>query len=610
MNDKIGLMMEAEKRGILPPDKAALLAEARKRGLVSENKTIDVGKTALDALKGAGVAGAVTLGGRALSMFPHPLAKVVGGAISSQPVLNLLSGATGEAARSSTEQLGGGGLEQFGASILGGLSPFGISSAVKSIPSALAKVGAKSTVQGITASEKLATKQLGEAFSRDADVLSGLSPEQSILQKAGTGITGRAETIMTRGGEASDTLAKYVSERQGQLPTELSEFLGKKFQAHDLPKIRATLQETAKSMAKEGYQKAYDFAPKINNPEINEILDRIVAAGDWPKATEIAKRLAAYEGRKFGTPDATGTSFSMSTQDLDYLTRALRDKGWATEGTGGFGGFTAEGKARANAAGRIRDILKEQNPAFRDVTKKYGDALSLDEAADIGKKTNLFGSNWKQAVSDYKQMTPYEQQMWRLGQAENLQTKIDSNPFSALRQFNTPQFKKVMKNFYSEKELDALTKKLASRALEQSSLQKITGSSRTAARGMQQADDLAQNSELGTLAMDALSGGKAGIVKNVMNRAKPILEKKFGIGMTQKNADNLISEIITNPVITLAIKETTGKPNELTRVIRGALATSQGKSALQRAIKRGAFDANPAALTLINTMISSNVGEK
>lgn len=34
MTDKIALLLEAERRGILPPDKAPLLAEARKRGLV------------------------------------------------------------------------------------------------------------------------------------------------------------------------------------------------------------------------------------------------------------------------------------------------------------------------------------------------------------------------------------------------------------------------------------------------------------------------------------------------------------------------------------------------------------------------------------------------
>lgn len=34
MADKLALMLEAERRGILPPDKVALLAEARRRGLV------------------------------------------------------------------------------------------------------------------------------------------------------------------------------------------------------------------------------------------------------------------------------------------------------------------------------------------------------------------------------------------------------------------------------------------------------------------------------------------------------------------------------------------------------------------------------------------------
>lgn len=35
MANKIELMIEAERRGILPPEQAAMLDEARKRGLVN-----------------------------------------------------------------------------------------------------------------------------------------------------------------------------------------------------------------------------------------------------------------------------------------------------------------------------------------------------------------------------------------------------------------------------------------------------------------------------------------------------------------------------------------------------------------------------------------------
>lgn len=35
MADKIELMLEAERRGILPPQQKAMLDEARKRGLVN-----------------------------------------------------------------------------------------------------------------------------------------------------------------------------------------------------------------------------------------------------------------------------------------------------------------------------------------------------------------------------------------------------------------------------------------------------------------------------------------------------------------------------------------------------------------------------------------------
>ena len=43
MADKIALLLEAERRGILPENKKALLAEARKRGLVPSDSPPQTG---------------------------------------------------------------------------------------------------------------------------------------------------------------------------------------------------------------------------------------------------------------------------------------------------------------------------------------------------------------------------------------------------------------------------------------------------------------------------------------------------------------------------------------------------------------------------------------
>lgn len=335
----------------------------------------------------------------------------------------------------------------------------------------------------------LAGENISKALSRDNLSVGDIPVDQNLLQAGGKGVTARAEAIATRGGEGGDILSNYAVNQKAGLPTDLSEALGKNFQESNYPALLDAIKLKAKTEAGPAYDAAYNAAPKINDPQINQALDRAVAAGDWPVLTSEARKLAAYEGNDLGNIDATGTIRSFSTKDLDYMTRALRNLGQGTEGMGAMGNFTPLGGMRASTAGAIRDRLKVINPAFGDATSQYAGDIAMHDAAQAGKQTNLFGMGWKQAVNDYQKLSPAEQNAWRIGQAENLQTMIANNPSAMLTRMNSPQFSKVMNNFYSPSEYSALMGNVQQLAKQRAQIGQITGNSRTMTRAMQQAAD-------------------------------------------------------------------------------------------------------------------------
>lgn len=198
--DKLELMQEADRRGILPPEQKALLDEATKRGLVGKPASVSVGDTirqiprqvglavregaegladtagivtepiralvnpvlgaaglpkagstrglvtaAADAVglpspEGpnervigdatrlvAGGGGLVKVAQRVAGAVASPTAKTIATSMAANPGLQAASGATAGAAGGSVREAGGGPLEQFGASLAGGLSGAGLS---------------------------------------------------------------------------------------------------------------------------------------------------------------------------------------------------------------------------------------------------------------------------------------------------------------------------------------------------------------------------------------------------------------------------------------------------------------------------------------------------
>ncbi len=408
-----------------------------------------------------------------------------------------------------------------------------------------------------TPSINLAAKNIADVVNRDNINVSNIPVDQNLLQAGGKAATARAESIVTRGNQAGDLITDYAVNRKTQLPADLSDALGKTFTEGNYPALLDAIKQNAKTNAQPAYQTAYDALTKINDPQINQALDRISSAGDWPVLTNEANKMAAYEGQNLGNIDATGVARSYSTKDLDYMTRALRNLGQGTEGMGAFGNKTPLGAMRSNTAGFIRDRLKELNPDFATATDQYAGDIALHDAAEAGKQANIFGMNWKSAVNDYNDLSPNEQMAWRLGQAENLQTAIRNNPGAALTRMNSPQFAKVMQNFYSPNEYQSLMGGLGQLAKEANQTRQITGNSRTATRAIQQAGDQADASNI---MEDMVRNGPKKTLKDVF--IDNLANKLFNTPVRQ-NADQMVAQTMLSTPFQMAGQQAAGSMNPM-----------------------------------------------
>lgn len=432
-----------------------------------------------------------------------------------------------------------------------------------------------------TPATNLAAKNIADVVNRDNINYSSIPADQNLLQAGGKAATARAESIVTRGNSAGDLITDYLVNRKTQLPSDLSDALGKTFVEGNYPAVLDAIKTNAKLNAQPAYEAAYNALDRINDPQINQALDRAVAAGDWPVLTNEASKLAAYEGRTLPTLEAIKNSgkqvvssssildssgqpiqnsitlpdVNFSTQDLDYMTRALRNLGQGTEGMGAFGNKTPLGAMRSNTAGIIRDRLKELNPDFATATDQYAGDIALHDAAQAGKQANLFSLNWKNAVNDYGQLSPPEQMAWRLGQAENLQTMIANNPGAALTRMNSPQFSKVMQNFYSPSEYQSLTSGLGQLAKESNQTRQISGNSRTATRAIQQAGDA---NDASNIMEDMVRNGpkktlKDAFIDNLANRL-------FNTPVRQ-DADQMVAQTMLSTPFQIAGQQAAGNVN-------------------------------------------------
>lgn len=521
--------------------------------------------------------GQLGLGLASMKLLPSPTKLAEGAGVFSKaynnaktmaPLGALYGAGEQDAYSQDSERLGNAALGAAGVGTFGAALPF----AAKAISGTggLIKGGynaIKSIVTNPTA-EEVAGKYLAEVLRRSKVNVQDAPVGKNLLQYGGKGAVDSAESIFTRGGDAGERIEQYSEGRTASLPNELAAYLKEKFApVKNLPEMLSEMKSKVYERARPAYSAAYDYAPALNDAQINQGLDRISSAGYWNPLTRDARSLAALEGETLGNIDATGLIRSFSTKDLDYMTRALRNLGKSTEGQGAMGGNTEIGAKLKSAAMSIRSRLGELNPKFGEAVKQYGDDVSIYNAAEAGQDANLFGSNWKSDVFDYNRLNDTAKQVWRLGQAEKLQNMIDRNPNAALRQFNSRQFNNAMKEFYEPEAAATLQEQMAARLKEVKDLQRVTSNSRTEGRRIQQQlDNELAGGGLNAFAADVAEHGSNAFFKRIMKSVSNALNNT----PKMQQADNLVTRELLSTPFNVAAGEATGQipPEMLAQYLR------------------------------------------
>ncbi len=367
-----------------------------------------------------------------------------------------------------------------------------------------------------------------------------------LAEKGGTDLSGAAEGLAQRPGKQADFAGKVIGTRQALQQDRLGGILDEHFPNVSQSQLEEQIGKITKEKARPLYDAAYAANTKIADPEIDKIFDSVSNAGDWGTLTNTARKIAAYEGRTLGNLDReTGAATSWSTQDLDYMSRALRELGRGTIGQGTFGGMTALGRLQNQAAEGIRSRLKTLNPDFGQATQTFADGATLNDALQTGATFDRMSTD--SFKSEFKDLPDNAKEAFKIGMGNRirdiLETNADNQTTQALKgRLLSKQVKENIKAVLGPEEFQALQEKLQPELVMQQAPRKFLQGSPTARRQAYQSDfnDQAASS-LFDLAPVVTSGGNPNSVMNWIGK-----QVQTAKGPRQEIAEQLLPLFSTN----------------------------------------------------------------
>lgn len=313
MADRLQLLLEAEKRGILPPDKAPLLAEARKRGLVQQTDqaaSIPQG----DFAPGAG--GYNPILGRVLGANTAVMNEA---GMTPENVANPIANALGP-----LETLAQGGSAALALPISGAA---GITQGVKNF---LAKRGTPAADRVRSVQESLTYQPrtgMGSGFSRAVGAPSEIY--QAATNRAGeavtdfTGSPALGAAVKTVGDIAPAVVAARSGPRQAPVKRGTENYRSTKYDIPKTEELTAASREAYKAgkesgvmVAPEAYSKTLDGLQKMTKEEgLNPKLH--------PKSTAVMEELEKSAGKPLTLQEAeTLRKIALDAEDdLNPVTR-------------------------------------------------------------------------------------------------------------------------------------------------------------------------------------------------------------------------------------------------------------------------------------------------
>lgn len=210
----------------------------------------------------------------------------------------------------------------------------------------------------------------------DAMLADAGSASQNVLdlaiQKGGAGANIAREAIEGRAGQAAATLNKALDDALGPVTNA----------APVTPEARAAMGDL--------YNRAYAMPIDYSAPKAMEI-ERMVATRVPKSAIDAANDLMRVEGVASkqilaDVADDGTVAFRRlpDVQQIDYITRGLREVADQADGQGKLGGTTARGRAYGNLAKEIRSRLRDLVPEWGEAVDKAGTEIGKVKARDFG----------------------------------------------------------------------------------------------------------------------------------------------------------------------------------------------------------------------------------
>jgi hypothetical protein len=376
--------------------------------------------TGRDESLGQRAAGAGQAAMGALSYVTAPLNAPVH-AIAGKPVGHAVTAATGS---ERAGEFAGDLADIAGGGLVGGGVTRGAARAGEAIDAALArKAAAKES--GLS---KPARDVIDQAIRSESGQLTGANPAvlqtnpDAMLVDVHPSLGNLLDTALQKSGPSAAVGRQAVEHRaagsERQLTSALDATLG---QPAATGAVERGLRQGTAAAREAAYTHAYE-TPVDYSSEQGRHLEDLVINRVPGHAIREANGMMRLEGEQSNQimariDDEGNVTYERmpDVRQLDYITRALNDAAYSSEGQGAMGGMTARQRAYSNLSGEIRDTLGEVVPEYRAALDTGAQPIQARRALDFGSEALKPNVSRDEVAYRYSRMTEPERQFARAG---------------------------------------------------------------------------------------------------------------------------------------------------------------------------------------------------
>lgn len=317
----------------------------------------------------------------------------------------------------------------------------------------------------------------------------------------------RSLNVRQFGSEAMDSAAERIEK----------DLLSAGAPAQSARQAKAGLDQIKNTTASELYKEAHSVTV---SPTLRASLKPLFNTDAVKRALPLARRIASNEGVDLRGDAIEGIDFA----GLDYIQRAMRGQADSFYARGN----SELGKSVNEVRKQFLEILKNENPKFKEAFDLYGDVMGKQRALEAGMKFDRLKGEGE--ISDLlKSMSKEEMHQFRVGVAQSISNKLEASPDARNKASviaNSKLQLRQLKEAFPKENFKALEEALA---LEKTMAEKrgaiLKGSQTFQTSAMEAAEDL---TEAQSIARDVRQGGLTGAAAGLSERRlKPAL---MGVG--------------------------------------------------------------------------------